>query len=238
MSAPEPFTGWHRYVLTRSSRTRTTLSFRLALVASLLLGGWLTAGWWTRLVGEGLVCEASAERSDALLIENFDPQYLLFERAEQLRRAGVATRVLVPVRREESGTPNGVMLGMAELMARIARLEQMEVVPIREVEPISLNAANDVLTYLQRTQLRSVTVVTPIFRSRRSAMVYAAVFGPAGITVRCEAVQGTTGVENWTTTWHGIQGVAEQWGKLQYYRLFVLPVHGAGTARSDRTGRS
>jgi hypothetical protein len=30
-------------------------------------------------------------------------------------------------------------------------------------------------------------------------------------------------VNNWTQTWHGIQDVVEQWLKLQYYRLWVLP---------------
>jgi hypothetical protein len=30
-------------------------------------------------------------------------------------------------------------------------------------------------------------------------------------------------VENWWDTWHGVQNVAEQWSKLQYYRLYVMP---------------
>jgi len=31
------------------------------------------------------------------------------------------------------------------------------------------------------------------------------------------------GVTTWTREWHGIQSVVEEWLKLQYYRLYVLP---------------
>jgi hypothetical protein len=62
-----------------------------------------------------------------------------------------------------------------------------------------------------------------MFRSRRSALVYEATLGRAGVTVRCEPVKGTRGVDTWTASWHGIQQVAEQWLKLHYYRLYVLP---------------
>jgi hypothetical protein len=86
-----------------------------------------------------------------------------------------------------------------------------------------LNAARDLLGFLEREGIRSVIVVTPLFRSRRSALVYDAVFGPAGIAVRCEPVESARGVDEWDDTWHGIQGVAEQWLKLQYYRLWVMP---------------
>ena len=50
-----------------------------------------------------------------------------------------------------------------------------------------------------------------------------ATLGRAGIAVRCEAVQGTRGVDTWAKSWHGVQNVIEQWLKLQYYRLYVLP---------------
>jgi hypothetical protein len=35
-------------------------------------------------------------------------------------------------------------------------------------------------------------------------------------------VFGVNTPKNWTQTWHGIQGVTEQWLKLQYYRFYVL----------------
>ena len=72
-------------------------------------------------------------------------------------------------------------------------------------------------------RIRSVIVVTPLFRSRRSALVYSATLGPAGVTVWCEPVQGSVGVNAWTRSWHGIQDVVQQWLKLHYYRLYVLP---------------
>ena len=108
-------------------------------------------------------------------------------------------------------------------MARIARIGTIEIVPTREIEPITLNAARDVQQFLEREHIRSVIVVTPLFRSRRSALVYAATLGNAGIAVRCEPVEGSRGVDTWARSWHGIQEVVEQWLKLHYYRLCVLP---------------
>jgi hypothetical protein len=215
---------WTRHFVYRTERTRTTWKFRVGLLAFVVVVGWLTWGWWTVAIGRSLVCDANGAPSDAILVENFDPDYLTFERATQLRRNGFASRVLVPI----SGDPDtsetkGVELATAEMLARLAHLEAFETVPIREVEPISLNAAWDVLRFVERERIRSVLVVSPLFRSKRSALVYRATLGRAGITVRCEPVQGAHPVNTWTRSWHGLQNVAEQWIKLQYYRLYVLP---------------
>jgi hypothetical protein len=215
---------WQRHFFYRSERTRTTWKARIGLVVVVFLAVWLTRGWWTGAVGSSLICDRNAAPSDAILVENFDADYLVFERATRLRQAGLAGRVLVPVALGGSGKGvNAVALGVAELMTKMARLGQIDVVPVRQVEPISLNAARDVLAFLERERLRSVVVVTPLFRSRRSALVYQAVLSPAGVAVTCEPVEGTRGVDDWYGTWHGMQNVAEQWLKLQYYRLYVLP---------------
>ena len=96
------------------------------------------------------------------------------------------------------------------------------IIPIDAVEPISLNAANQIRDALLKENIKSVVVVSPAFRSRRSMLVYDAVLTPAGIRAGCAPVHGLRSPENWTDTWHGIQGVVEQFGKLQYYRFWVL----------------
>jgi hypothetical protein len=215
---------WARHFVYRSNRLRTTWKFRVGLVILLLTAAWLTRSWWTAAVARSLVCEADPAASDAILIENFDPAYLLYEHARNLRQAGVAGRVLVPVP-SDPGTsePKAVELATAEMLANLSRLGPYEVVRIREVEPISLNAARDVQRYLEQAGLRSVTVVAPLFRSRRSVLVYRATLGRAGIAVRCAAVEGVRNVATWSGSSHGVQEVAEQWLKLQYYRFYVLP---------------
>lgn len=217
-------TRWTRHFIYRTEQTRTTWKFRLGFLALMLLAVWLTRGWWTVAVARSLVCEANAAPSDAILVENFDPNYLGFERAGQLRVAGLAARVFVPIPIDsDTSKPNAVALGTAELMARIARVGTMEIVPIRGVEPISLNAGYDVLRLMEREHIHSIIVVAPLFRSRRSALVYGAILGRAGITVRCEPVPGIREANSWTRSWHGVENVAEQWLKLQYYRWYVLP---------------
>jgi hypothetical protein len=74
---------------------------------------------------------------------------------------------------------------------------------------------------LTREGVRTVTVVSPSLRSRRSAMIYATAFAPA-IAVRCVPVVGFNTPDNWTRRWHGIQEVGLQFLKLQYYRFWVL----------------
>lgn len=216
---------WMRHFVYRSEHLRTTWKLRIGLVALVATSLWLTSGWWTAAVARSLVCEPNVAPSDAILIENFDPDYLLFERARQLRQEGVAPRILVPVATSDgSGDPNAVGRGIAELMAGIGRVGPVEIIPIRELEPISLNAARDIRNFAAREGIRSVIVVSPLFRSRRSSLIYHATLDPAGITVRCEAVGRPRDAESWPKTWHGIQNAAEQWLKLQYYRWYVLPL--------------
>jgi hypothetical protein len=215
---------WTTHLVYRAERTRTTWTLRLGVATLALTALYLTSGWWTVAIGRSLVCDADLDPSEAILIEDLDPDYLLFERARNLRLAGAAPRVLVAVPTDPDGRePNNVALGITEVMATIARVGRIEFVPIRETEPITLNAARDILRFLAREQIRSVIVVTPLFRSRRSALVNAATLGRAGIVVRCAPAEGSRGVNSWTRSWHGIQVVAEQWLKLQYYRLWVLP---------------
>jgi hypothetical protein len=220
---------WTRHVYYRSTKVKTTWKFRVGLVAFVLLVGWLTRGWLSVAIASSLVCDADVTSSDAILIENFDPTYLAFETAAQLRHTGVASRVLVPVAKSGDGSEevSQVSKGVAELMANIAHLGSFEIIPIREIEPISLNAARDILQFIEREGIRSVIVVSPLFRSRRSALVYKATLGDAGIAVGCEPVRGSQDPYTWSNSWHGIQNAAEQWLKLQYYRLYVLPFKAA-----------
>jgi hypothetical protein len=119
--------------------------------------------------------------------------------------------------------PNAVALGTVQVMASISRIGAIEIVPTRQSEPITLHAAYDAQRFLEREHVRSVIVVSPLFRSRRSALVNAATLGRAGITVHCEPVREAHHVDNWTSSWHGIQEVSEQWVKLVYYRVYALP---------------
>lgn len=184
----------------------------------------LTRGVWLPSIGHSLVCREEITRPDAILVENFDPDYRLFERAAALQRGGLSVRVLVPTRTAsiDSEEPNLVSRGIVELMARVARLQSVEIVPIREIEPYTLNAAYQIRDFVARAQVRSILVVSPAFRSQRSSIVYRAVLPPAGIQVHCLPVFGQHTPENWTASWHGIQAVTEQFIKLQFYRFHVV----------------
>ena len=91
---------WTRHFVYRTTHTRTTWKFRVGFVVLVLAVVWLTSSWWTVAIARSLVCEANGAPSDAILVENFDPDYRTFEHATRLRKAGYASRVLVPAARD------------------------------------------------------------------------------------------------------------------------------------------
>jgi hypothetical protein len=202
-------------------RTSWRLSLGLLVV---ILATMLTSRLWTAQITRSLTCAESLAPSDAMLVENFDPHYVLFERAAALERDGFAPVALVPVERAyDPNVANPVWLGIAEVMARQARLRKWRAIPIGLTEPISLNAALQIRARLRADGVTSVIVIAPRFRSRRSLLVYRTTFGAAGIIVHCVPVPGQDSPERWTRTWHGIQEVIEEFIKLQYYRFYVIP---------------
>ena len=202
---------------------RTAWKVSLATVIVIIVAA-LTSRFWTAEMARGLICAEEIAPSDALLVDNFDPNYLVFERAAALEKARVAPTTLVPVEASsDANVANPVSSGIAEVMIRQARLRAWRMIPIRQSEPISLNTALQIRTHLVAERITSVVVVVPGFRSRRSSLVYRATLGTAGVVVHCVPVFGRTSPENWIRTWHGIQEVVEEFLKLQYYRLYVLP---------------
>jgi hypothetical protein len=224
-------------VTVRAFVARRSRLLLCALCAALALGAVVGKRVPMRYVASALVCRQDLAPVDALLIENFDPNYLLFERAEALYKAGYARRVLVPVEASPDLIPSVVGTGFIEVMSRVARLSPPEVVPIQEIEPIELNAALQVAKRLQAERIQSVMIVTAGLRSRRSHLVYQAVLAPLGIRVGCEPVFGLTTTDTWWHTWHGIQEVLLQSAKLQYYRFYVLPFKYRKPAASPAVSR-
>src|SRR5712664_3851584 len=156
---------WRRHFLYTKESVRTTWKLRLGLLIVVILIVIATQGFWTARIAGSLVCTGPLLRSDMILVENFDPNYLTFERAAELEKVGFGPRALVPV--EASRDPaiaNPVSKGIAEVMARQARMDAWDIILIREAEPISLNAAYQIRKQLARAQVRSVIVVSPGFR--------------------------------------------------------------------------
>ena len=216
---------WRRHFFSTRVRVKTTWKLRLGVLVLAVVAVAATRDLWLSRIAASLVCTQSVAPSDVIVVENFDPSYVVFERAAELQKAGVAPRALVPVQAaRDPRTVNPIFNGFAEVMARYARLEVWDAVPIQEVEPISLNAAAQLRQRLAREHVKSVVIVTNGFRSRRTSLIYHRVLDEAGIQLRCVPVFGPAGPEHWRATWHGMQEVAEEFVKLQYYRFYVLPV--------------
>lgn len=220
---------WRRHLLYRTECFRTTWKLRLTLLAVLLLVPFLTKDLWASAIATSLTCQEQLISADAILIDNFDQNYLLFERAAALYNAGLSQKVLVPTvdaRRADGPT---VEQGIVDVMVRIAHLRNAVSIPVQEAEPISLNVAYQIRDYLIQEHVESVMVVTTALRARRAQLIYDTVLGQAGVAVHCVPVFGTVTPETWTNTWHGIQEVGLQLLKLQYYRFYVMPFKARST---------
>jgi hypothetical protein len=196
----------------------------LAVAAVILaLGIFATRDQWLRALGNSLVCEASVAPSDAILIENVETSYLLFEHAQRLEAQGVSSLVLVPVLGYHGGDPSGsVPMGFVDVVCGVSRLKNCTTFGVSEREPISLNVARRSVEQLRARGVRSVILVTEGFRSRRAAEIYLHVLKPLGIQVYMQPVFGHRTPDNWFRSWYGIQETGLQFAKLWYYRLAVL----------------
>jgi hypothetical protein len=202
------------------------MSRRLRIVvAALFVGvtvGYVERGRWLPALAETLICTPGKAAADAIVIDNVQPNYRLFERARQLQDQGLATLVLVPIPSVQAdGTPSQVYVGFMGVMCGIARVENCTPFPTEGREPISLHVAEGVARELYARGIRSILLVTSEFRSQRTATIYRSVLDPRGVRILCQPVPGTHTAHNWFTTTHGMQDFALQLGKLWYYRLFV-----------------
>ena len=225
---------WYRHFFYRGQCLRTTWKFRLVTLAFLIVVPFLTRNVWVPGIATSLTCREELQLADAILIDNFDQNYLLFERAAALDKEGYSHRVLVPIVDPRGADGPTVEQGIMEVMVRIAHLKEPVTIPVQEREPISLNVARQIRDFLTSHNIQSVIVVTTALRARRAQLIYDAVLGNAGVSVHCVPVYGTVTPETWTSTWHGIQEVALQFLKLQYYRLYVLPFRGQASHAVER----
>lgn len=215
---------WKCHLVYRGSSYKTTWKLRLLVLGLLLALSLATRGWWVPALGKSLVCDSQFERPDLIIIDNLDSDYLLFEKAADLQEHGVCDRVLVPV--QASGRnhekPNLVSREIVAVMVRVAGIKTAEIIPVKQEEPITLNAARQVGKYLKETNVKTVLILTSGFKSQRIHLIFKKVLSEVGIDTYCLPVWGSRRPDNWAASWHGIQEVFLQHGKLAYYRLWVM----------------
>ena len=214
---------WMRQFIRQRYVWRTTWKLRigmLLLVAAIVVP---TRTCWLTWLGRSLVHDDVPTSSDAIVLENYDPNYLVFETAGRLMREGLSDSLLVPVHvLRDAGTPTVVSLGVGDVMTRGARITSDAIIPGQCEEPITLTVATEVAKRLQHGGARSEIVVSSTFRSQRSFEVYRSVLGPLGIRICCVTAGGSRTAENWWKSKHGIQMVCLEFIKLQYYRRVVF----------------
>ncbi len=128
---------WKGQLIYRTTTRKTTWKFRLLVVALLLVLSAATHRWWVPALGWGLVSDSRIEKPDLILIDNLDPNYLLFEKAGDMKRRGLNTYVLVPVSAsgQDPERPGLVARKIVEAMIEVAHLDWVELLHIQATEP-------------------------------------------------------------------------------------------------------
>jgi hypothetical protein len=195
------------------------------LIISALLGVFIASERiWSNYVGEFLACENSMLQADAILVENLDDDYLLFEKAAELIKEQKAKFAIVLVAGNARNLDKfeKVQKGFADVMINTSGLSDVELLPIEQNEPITLNAGIQVAKRIKiKNDIRSVLVIASGFRSKRTDLVYKLLLNRIGVTVSCLPVWGNRRPDNWTSSLHGIQDVLLQYIKLFYYQLII-----------------
>ncbi len=201
-----------------------TIAYSWVAVVVICVAIVATKDYWLRVVGGSLVSQPSLGVSDAILIENVDDNYALFERAQLLESRGLSRSTLVPVMSSAgNGEPSAVALGFVNLMCEVSKMHSCTTFYAPAHEPISLNLARRCAAELKALHVRSVIVVTAGFRSRRIWAIYSRVLKPLGFVIYLQPVFGQRTPDNWYDSWHGVQDVTLEFLKLWYYRIVVLP---------------
>lgn len=214
--------GWTHYLFRKKEIWKTTWKFRVAILCILALVLIPTRGIWLSWIGRSLTHQDQPASADFIVVEYYAPNYLLFEKARILMEDGGGKAVLIPTEIHDENEPSPITRDIANALISNSRLENSVLVPVEHREPITLHVARRIALKLQEEEARSVTIVSPTFRSRRSYLVYRSVLDPLGIEVQCVHPIEPKGPDNWWTSLHGIQDVTLEATKLVYYRLLVL----------------
>jgi hypothetical protein len=176
------------------------------------------------MIGGCLVCKSEPAPAELIVIDNLETDYLAFEKARELIDASLGDHVLIPVKVGRNGRdPNLVSRRFIEVMCEVAGLESAEIFTVTHFEPISLNVAEQVRKRFEKRPVNSIGVVSPMFRSKRTNLIYEEVFNPLGVKIHCiPTTNPSINTDNWWKTFHGIQEVVLQFLKLQYYRILLL----------------
>jgi hypothetical protein len=214
--------GWKHHLFRKKEIWKTTWRFRVAICCVLALILVPTHRLWLGWIGRNLTHQDQPASADLIVIEYYSPNYMLFDKARSLMENGGGKAVIIPMEVRDGAEPSPVSNDIIDVLTFNTRLENSIKVPVEHREPITLNVARQVAVKLQEQKARSVTIVSPTFRSQRSYLVYRSVLEPLGIRVQCVHPVESRGPDNWWRSLHGIQDVTLEATKLIYYHIFVL----------------
>lgn len=211
-----------RFFVRREIR-RLRLRFKVGLIAVVLGAAWLSAPSWLPLIVDPLVAHYAGASTEAIVAEGwFALDDNLAREIARICRSGQRVYVIV---NEKAGDFYGFELdrvGQSRLNLARAGVDTSRATILLmshspDVPGNTALYAVQLRDRLRRDEVRSFTLITDSFHSRRSCLIYSRIFAGSGVAIDCYPAPMGFDRSNWWRKSSGMQYIMAEYVKLIYY---------------------
>ncbi|OGG57283.1 MAG: hypothetical protein A3F84_02170 [Candidatus Handelsmanbacteria bacterium RIFCSPLOWO2_12_FULL_64_10] len=213
-----------RFFVRREVR-RLRLRFKVGLIAVALGAAWLLAPLYLPLIADPLVVDYKGLETEALVAEGwFALDHSRARAIARVCRNGQRVYVIVNEKAEieddygfKLDRPGLSMLNLARAGGDTSGVTVLLMYRPPDIPGNTALYAVQLRDRLQRDGVRSFTLVTDSFHSRRSYLIYSRAFAGSGVTIDCYPSPITFDRDNWWRKSSGMQYIMAEYVKLIYY---------------------
>jgi hypothetical protein len=210
-----------RFFVRREAR-RLRFRYRAGLLVLILGLGWLSAPVWLPFVADPLVADYAGAPAEVVVAEAWHS--LDVRMARDIASVCRGRRIYVVLDGVDSDDPEETPDRFARSLARLAKagvdtaLVTLLLTPKRPDTPgYTSFYARHVRERMERDGVRSLTLVTGYFHSRRSHLIYRRAFAGSGIAIDCYPSSLGSDRADWWRMHAGMLSVLTEYIKMFYY---------------------
>lgn len=221
---------WQRWLeddcfFVRREVRRLRLRFKVGLIAVVFGAAWLSAPVWLPLAVDPLVAPYAGAPTEAIVAEGwFALDHSMAKEIARICRSGQRVYVIVNEKAEveddygfKLDRPGQSRLNLARAGVDTSRTTILLMSRPPDIPGNTALYAVQLRDRLQRDGIRSFTLVTDSFHSRRSCLIYSRAFAGSGIAIDCYPAPLGFDRRNWWRKSSGMQYVMAEYVKLVYY---------------------
>lgn len=204
---------------------RLRLRFKVGLIVVTLGAAWLLAPFYLPLISDPLVVDYRGLATEALVAEGwFALDHSLAQAIARICRNGQRVYIIVNEKAEieddygfKLDRPGLSRLNLAQAGGDTSRVTVLLMYRPPDTPGNTALYAAQLRDRLLREGVRSFTLVTDSFHSRRSYLIYSRAFAGSGVTIDCYPAPLKFDRGNWWRKSSGMQYIMAEYIKLIYY---------------------